>query len=70
MQWRVGAFEIMDEDSGELIFSKLKLGQYTSPNGDGSRPPEEERAAEMALEVLLDDVEDLLETAEEDAAGR
>jgi hypothetical protein len=53
MQWRVGAFEVMNEGSGELLFSKLMVGQYTSPKNDGSRPPEEERAASVALEVLL-----------------
>ena len=30
--WRVGAFEVLNEDSGELLFSKLKLGvRPTSP---------------------------------------
>ena len=53
LRWRVGAFELMDESSGELLFSKLQVGQYTSPKNDGSRPPEEERAAAVAMEVLL-----------------
>ncbi len=53
MQWRVGAFEVMDESDGELLFSKLQVGQYASPKNDGSRPPEEERAASVAMEVLL-----------------
>ena len=53
MRWRVGAFEVMYESSGQLLFSKLQVGQYTSPKNDGSRPPEEERAAAAALEVLL-----------------
>jgi len=59
----------MDEDSGELLFSKLQAGSYVSPKNDGSRPEEEERAAMTAMEVLLDDVEDLLEEAEESAAA-
>lgn len=53
MQWRVGAFEVMDESSGDILFSKLQVGQYASPKNDGSRPPEEERAASVAMEVLL-----------------
>lgn len=53
MQWRVGAFEVMDESCGEIIFSKLQVGQYTSPKNDGSRSPEEEQAASVAMEVLL-----------------
>ena len=53
MHWRVGAFEVTDESCGQVLFSKLQVGQYTSPKNDGSRPPEEERAASIAMEVLL-----------------
>ena len=49
--WRKGAFEVMDEESSELLFSKLQTGSYVSPKGDGSRPEEEECAAGVAMEV-------------------
>eukprot|EP01052_Picozoa_sp_SAG31_P000037 SAG31_NODE_2_length_46263_cov_45.908043_7_plen_112_part_00 len=64
-----GAFEIIDEDTGELLYSKLKIGKYVSPKGDGSRDPAEEASATAAMEVLLDEIEDLVEDATEAASN-
>ena len=61
VRWRIGAFEVIDEDSGSVLFSKLQLGRYASPKGDGSRPEDEERVARSTMQVLLDDIEDRLE---------
>lgn len=66
--WRVGAFELTNEGCGTVIYSKLKLGKYVSPKGDGSRRAKEEAESASALEVLLDEVDDLLDDAREAAA--
>ena len=49
--WRKGAFEVIDEETSELLFSKLQTGTYASPKGDGSRPLDEEATSAAAMEA-------------------